>query len=717
MASPYVLSNEDLQYIHGSGQDFNVYLAFLNPVSVTTTWNDLNMDADGNWLPPANLDTLSAGTVNAPYGPVVNMGPNRIGFVGETLYFDGSLSYRRFDTALPPTSFSWSTTGPATVTSYGSQVGVSWGSPGIYTVSLTISYQRALFNYYYMGPTFSMTTTRQVCIYQDRQSALPGVIGISGLSGSLSTGGWQMQCTTTNSQVSLLAPDSLPPGTYQPVVLLGETRYEVTPGQWVTATIGANRHFNPGNPYKDPRILFDGYIQNGTIHQDIDKDTLSFSCAGPQMILQEAKTHMLGYYSSQVTGLQTLTPSPVGNGFLVGGLTTADVLHSLLQDHTSIAQYHDIHIWNATIPIGPYSTTATNASYINSYTTLSINEGTIWQNMQDLATNEYSQCYCERDGSICVGPQINYRGGDSWQIPTMSAASLASTCLNYLFSDYGIGTGGDFTAIEAQVKKIRLDAADILPYFIHSWGPQALPQPYMAPFSSQPNAQMQQTQASLTGPPILCHFTDTPIYDTSLTPPDTSGILFPWIAYNWPQMIGVVPLSFDIQENYTGRAALVKLIGTLYGHTTLWTSWYPRETFQLVGDGTVSVVSSVLPASDWVLNEQHVLGDITTSTNALLVWNWWWEIAKREYYARNTNYTAQVTLPMFLPPRLGDIVALTRQQVTLGPHFNNKMFTVQEINHALDLSARTWMTTLSLAEVTSNSLPPIEAPPNSPPTG
>ena len=107
MASPYLLNNADIQFVQSAGQGFVAYLAFLNPVSVTTNWVDTALDQYGNPLPPPNFDT--AANHVAPYAPICNIGPNRIGFVGEPLYFDGSRSCQRFD--MPVVSYQWSYTG------------------------------------------------------------------------------------------------------------------------------------------------------------------------------------------------------------------------------------------------------------------------------------------------------------------------------------------------------------------------------------------------------------------------------------------------------------------------------------------------------------------------------------------------------------------------------------------------------------------------------
>lgn len=710
MASPYLLSNTDLQFVNASGQSFNVWLAFLNPVPISTYWIDVNLDPQGNPVAPPNFD-LAANKI-APYAPIANMGPNRIGFVGEPLFFDGSRSCQRFD--LPVVSYGWSYSGSATSVNYanGSQIALTWASPGIYTVMLTVTDRAGT----------ATTTTRQVMIYQDRAHALPGMIQISGPQGSLSSGGWQCQVNTVSSQFTLFAPDALPIGTYQPAVLMVETSWEVQPGYWINRTLGPFGQFNTGSYYKDPRILFDGYVQTGSVHQDVDKDTLSFTLVGPQMILNDARSHALGFYNCAYTSIvggvpQGCQPSAMGQGYQVGGLMTVDVVQNLVQYHCNIAQYHDLHLWLPNIPtyfeVGQINATA---YYGMQYSSLSVVEGTIWENVQELAANEFANVYCDHDGSIRIGPQVNMRGYEFWNHPTMLGGSVAGLFLNFI-QDLGYTLPStSLQAIAPQLPSIPGQAFPVVQ--VHPWGPQQAPVPYCTSFQNVVDPTVSQAQTALVGPPILCAFSDTPLYETTSTPIATPYALFPWVADNWPQDLAIYPTSIDIQENYTGKAALVKIIWTLALQQAIYPTWYPQGMFQFTGSGTSNIVTSTLPAGNLIVEQgQWILPDVTNSLNQLLVTNYAWEIARRYYYAQNLNYNATVTLGMSTFAQLGDIVSLTRQNNTLGPHWLGKPFYIDAISYMIDTTNRTWTTQYSLTEVTSGALSPIGLPPTGAPLG
>ncbi len=705
MASPYLLDNYQLQHVNMAGQAFTVYLAFLNPVAITTNWVDVGLDAQGNALPPPNVDTAALRV--APYAPVANLGPNRIGFANETLYFDASRSCQRFD--LPVVTYTWSATGSPTIVLYanGSQASLTWAAPGIYSVTLGVT-----------DRTGTVTQgTRQVMVYQDRQHALPGMIQLSGPQGDLASGGWTCQINTVNSQFTLFPPDALPIGTFQPAVLLCETQYEITPGNWANVTLGPFGSFNPGQYYRDPRVLFDGYIQTGSVHQDVDKDTLSFTMMSAQGILNFAQAHNLGYYNTTYTSIvggvpTSCNPSSMGQGNLVGGLMTADVIQGILQYHSNILQYHDLHQWNAVIPTGPYNAAGPNAYYNLVYATLSVTEGTIWSNVQQLAQNEFGQAYVEHDGSIRIGPQANARGYEYWQNPQLLGPTLAGEFINFA-QDLGYTVSSSLGGMPASLP--ALPALPMPVSFVHPWGhQQPVPPGGWVPFQPPVEDPLFVTQQQgLVGPPILCVFSDSPVTDPALYGPPAGTIpyLYPWTVANWPQDLAVYPTTFDIQENYTGKASLVKLIGTLALSTSLLTSWYPQSAFQITGPGNGNTTTTILPAGNWIIaDQQFVLPDTTTTQNRALVSNYWWEMARRYYYAQNINYNVTVALPMATFAQLGDIVAVTRQAATLGPRWTEKPFYVDSISYSIDMTNRTWTTQYTLTEVTSAVLGPIAPP-------
>src|SRR4029077_15697812 len=97
--------------------------------------------------------------------------------------------------------------------------------------------------------------------------------------------------------------------------------------------------------------------------------------------------------------------------------------------------------------------------------------------------------------------------------------------------------------------------------------------------------------------------------------------------------------------------------------------------------------------------------------NRTLVLNYWWEIAQRMYYASNINYNVTITAGRGFFINLSDLVGVTRQNNALGPKWQNKAFYVDGISYQIDVNAQNWLTSLTLTEITSASLGPIQKPP------
>jgi hypothetical protein len=356
----------------------------------------------------------------------------------------------------------------------------------------------------------------------------------------------------------------------------------------------------------------------------------------------------------------------------------------------------------------PFQSGSKTAYSIMVYSGLSVNEGTMWSNIQDLCANEWSTVYCEHDGSIRIGPQINYRGNEYWSQPTLLGDTVAETLLNFYAEVGATVTTTDLTQMGNSLPD--LDAQPMPVKLVHPWGHSpGLPQ-VSAPFQYQLSEQLAEKQKGLIGPPILCEFSDVPVIDDATIPPDNTS-LFPWTQMAWPQDLAVYPISFDIPQSYTGRTSLVKIIGTLANANNIWSAWYPQNAFTVSSNGTSTAIANKLPAGNWFLDQRYVLPDITSATNKTLVSNYWWEMARRVYYAQNVSYQCSINLGMFTAASLGDIVGVTRQTNTLGPHWNKKPFYVQEISYSLDMQQKTWTTALSTVEVTSALLTPIQPPP------
>lgn len=688
MPSPYVFSNYALQFLKSNvATRFRVYAAAYNPVQIQCVSQDVQTDQYGQYTNISNVDLLA--TQQPPFMPQANFGPNRVGFANEGLFFDGSRSTQRNN--LAAIGHTWAATGNPTITTYnnlgqGDQAMIAWANPGIYTVSLTVSDR--------FGN--SMTGTRQVYVYQDRNSTPQGVISLSGLTGSIDSGGWQGQFTITQQAFRVLLPEALPPGYYQPIVLMAETEYEVAPGYWVAAQIGQYGAPVPGQFYDDPRIIFSGYVQAGTATQDNDHDTVSVTLQTVDMVMRQAGIHNIGFYNTTYSGRVNGTPttqnaSGVGKGQNVADLTSEDIYRSLVTGwvdsggafhggHSNIGQYHDLVIWRDYLPIDSVSSGLQYLTYSN----LTANEGTVWDACNTLAANEFANIWCQRDGSICIGPTYSMRGYELMNQPTNNSYLALSNILS------AGELNGDTT------KGARLA------FLLNLFGCNPLPVAKDLPW------QTPRDLSQLIGPPIVGHFSDVPIYDTGQS--SSASGLFPWTSANWPQDLSIRPLSTNVAENYTNRAAFVKLVATVANAQAVWAAWYPTNTFDATGLMKLNV-----PAGAWTVQDNFLLADATIANgkNAgySLSWVYLWEMARRIYLASNAQYTVSMELGMANWLRLHDTFLFTRQNAQDGPKLRNAPFYVTDITFNINLDQQQWTTSVKAMPVTSFGIGPVIVPP------
>jgi hypothetical protein len=738
MTSYYTLNNDQIGMLNAPQSQFQVYIAFHDPVSFTESSQDL-LNSNGTIYVPPATDLLA--NKSAPYVPTAIMGPNRIGFVNEPLFFDGALSYQR--SGILAWGHQWTATGPSTITTFTTPIsfsniipaGVSvgnqqcsmvWSAPGNYYVTLTVSDR--------YGNSF--TGTRQVRIYNSRQEALPGTIQISGVSGNIANGGWGLSLTTVASSPGYINPDALPVGTYLPVTLIVETEYQRTPTQTTYRTVGQWGNWSPGQPYKDPRIFFAGYVVKGTAHQDSQYDTLQFDCQTAEMIAQEAQILTVAYYNAQYSTKDThgrwntLLQITAQSDQLVGDLTAEDVYRSILTDHVTLTQYHDLIIWNRFM-IDP---ALPDFGTVPTYTSLTMNQGGVWSALQTLTQNEFASLWSERDSSIRIGPLINYRGPDAWGWfnnapvkgvvapqnitpttqqgvwpPALRPGTALGTTFNPTFppvvSPVGVPiyqppqTNSAVLYAEAwRLYHLRNEFySDVLagkdpytyvdyqpmnpgwlPFVNDLWGPNLLPLP-------TPNRSTTNTLIC----PIVAHFSDMPEWDNQ-------------------QDISIAPYTIDVQEVYNARSAFVKLIGYKIQHDEAWSASYPLGVFDVQGHQLVR-----LPVGNFALIDNLVLPDMTTSAGLTMGWNYLWEMARLSYFVLNARYSATITYGISNWVNLHDFIFLTRLKPQKGPTFSQKLFYVTGISYNIDLNTQSWLTQIDLGEVTSNN--PILQNPIAPP--
>lgn len=364
----------DHTYLNIPGQKFRLYVGFGSEVRIAV---DTAMVT-----PPPTIYVANVGLV--PFRPTAVLGPHRLGFVGEGVPFYGGYSHTRWRRSA--INHQWSGTGSPTI-----QIALdeepqypgepnsipqpayalfTWNAPGIYEVRLRVQDEQ--------GRTH--TGKRQVIVYQSRAEAYSGVVGVSGISGSVNQGGWGCQITVQGTTDFLLTARELQG--YIPVVIYADSYYETSYGNWDRITLGPN--WRSGDYRDDPRILFSGYLDKETIRANHDTSQVTFEARTADLMLEQMQSGTYGFF----------THPNNGSGLIFNDLQTHDVLRHMLQEHSNFGDWHDLR----------FSQDATDFGYYPSleYVDWTWNQGMYWSNIRDAAENQHEHAYFNNHGALFV---------------------------------------------------------------------------------------------------------------------------------------------------------------------------------------------------------------------------------------------------------------------------------------------------------------------------
>jgi hypothetical protein len=344
-----------------------------------------------------------------PNRATVNMGPHRIGFVGEPVVFYGGYSYQRWRVAAK--GHQWSATGSPIIylasdlgqQYYGgpqpSRAQFIWNTPGIYEVSLSAGQADP------HEPNNGVTTarhtgTRQVIIFPSREQAYSGIVDVSGVTGSIDQGGWSCSLRAKNTLDFLMDARTLQG--YIPVIVYVDQWFEESYGTWTRHEIGPN--WQSGDNRDDPRILFSGYLNNASIVENHDDNSVTFQCRTADMILENMQSHTVGFFESAVDG----------SGMIFNDLMTHDVARFMLQEYSNFTQWHDTRFF-----YNQYSYSGGTSPRIE-YKDWTWNQGMYLSNIKDAAANEFYVAYVDNQSALHVVPDRNMWPPDTFEHATDS---------------------------------------------------------------------------------------------------------------------------------------------------------------------------------------------------------------------------------------------------------------------------------------------------------
>lgn len=364
-------------WLNVSGQHFRLYVGFGNELKISV---DAAMPS-----PPPTFYPEPVGMV--PRRPTANLGPNRLGFVGEPLPFYGGYSYGRW--RRPAHSHQWYsetassiqvTVDDSIIYPEGSGTScalITWDEPGIHMVSMTCLGH---------GDNNAHTGYRQVIIYPSREEAFSGVTKIGAISGNISGGGFQTTLEVNGDMSFLMKARDL--DGYIPVVIFAEQFYEIGYRQWIRREFGPN--WFSGYFHEDPRIIFSGYIDKSTVVLSADEQTTTFSCRTADMILEQMQSGTWGFFENAIDGA----------GITFNDLQTHDVIRHMLQEHTNFIDWHDTRLFYT---FRDYDESGTGLEYED----FTWGQGMYWSNIRDIAENQFEDAFMTPQSSLVVGPRRN----------------------------------------------------------------------------------------------------------------------------------------------------------------------------------------------------------------------------------------------------------------------------------------------------------------------
>ena len=570
---------EDFNAINSPSQDYRLYVGVGNEIKIAV---------DGQLVTPP--PTTYPATLNqVPFRPTVVMGPHRIGFVGEAVRFYGGYSYQRW--RVVASNHQWVATGNPLVTITVDASGqvyqreppeaacaaFTWTTPGIYEVSLTV--------YELNSTTRFHTGTRQVIVYASRDQAYSGVTEVSGITGSISGGGWSVAMKLKGNLAWLLAARDIKG--YIPIVIMAELFHETNLGVFEPRTIG--RAWSPNNYRDDPRIIFSGYLDSSSIETSLDGSSTSIQARTSDMILEQMQTHTWGFFEHPRNG----------SGKIFNDLQIEDVLRHMLQEHSNFTDWNDTRFYYNIAQIGG-DRTIPNMEY-NDWT---FQQGMYWSNIRDSADNEFKRAYVDATSALCIVPDRN-----------------------------------------------------------------------MWPASSYVDLRNRSVVPLPVGETAIGRLADR----------DTNGAL--------------VIQRMAIRERITAAVSYYKIIANLSFWNEEWGADYPKDKPGLF-------------SGKWVLVQGKYFSD-QSRDNA---WANLWRFAARGYAAANARYTLEVTLGIVAYLRLGDILEVLYEDPQGRANFVSSipatnLFEIESLSYQINTEQQTWLTVVSLRELTIYAAPVAVIPP------
>lgn len=334
--------------------------------------------------------------------PLVNMGPNRIGFVEEELVFYCGDSQDRYG-AMSSVSYYWEADDGWAAT--GTNVNHAFLTQGLHWVTCKAVNE---------DTGYDRTGKRYVWVYPDHNTTYDGVVELQNFSWS--GGMWQLGLRVTGDTSAILP--------YTRIVLWVDEWWNTDQygagGTNKAIDIDAGSVIDGGVLGRyDAHVVFDGIVLGNTIDEDPETHSATFTCSSPAIVLQRSNIGSTEFFTSNTDsngipqnvrwregtqseggGIIQLGPTRSywtgENTYLPAGaasknLTAKDVAYVLLahepqaMGYTGYAEFYDLSLWTAEVPVQ------------NNLGNITV-EGNRWNGLSTILESEFAVLYCSKKG-------------------------------------------------------------------------------------------------------------------------------------------------------------------------------------------------------------------------------------------------------------------------------------------------------------------------------
>lgn len=384
----------------GRATRFRLLAAFLPPFGDGLRPGEPGDDYTAQVLPPTDATVPDDERVYTQepivWRPLVLMGPNRVGFVGEELVWYAGDSQDRGG-LMPDMTVTWAAYywgdavwEPEGWGAVGVTVNHAFLSAGIYRVDCTVTNN---------DTGQERTGIRYVRVYQDRQSGFDAVVDVQSLTGS--QGGWTVTLGVASGDTSDVRPGSR-------VVLYVTDYAQLAPGgPFVDVSLESDQdsgYVVDGEAHGryDPHVVFNGLVTGLQTTESAQQWSATIAASTPEVLLRASEMWPTDFFDTQPD--ETGTPYNItaavvkGDGVVAvpahpragyvleeGILTAKDAAYTIIAQETNWADHYDLSLWTAEAPL------------VNAIGSIRL-DGDRWTSLTGRLWSEFAVLFCGKKG-------------------------------------------------------------------------------------------------------------------------------------------------------------------------------------------------------------------------------------------------------------------------------------------------------------------------------